>query len=301
MLAAVAAHGDLLHSGVEQARNRKWREAAGTLQRAVHEHPDSHDAWYWLGASQFYTQAFEAALKSLERARALLPSHSPTHRTMGLVYLQLERPNDAYNSWLRALELNPRDPETCYYVARLFFEHKVYDRAERWFRQTLEFHPGDHRALLYLGLTKENEGDGAAAVALFRKSIEKSKENKQPYAWAYWSLGRTLRRSGELAEARAVLSEGERIAPDARVLTELAQVLLHAGETEGVEALLRRAVTLEPEYAQARYVLAGVLRSSGRISESKSELAVFERLRTAQPRRVSAAQETITTSSPAHN
>ncbi|HYP13059.1 MAG TPA: tetratricopeptide repeat protein, partial [Bryobacteraceae bacterium] len=273
MLTAFAAHADVLQSGLEQARSKNWREAVGTLERAVQAYPDSHPAWYWLGASQFYSQLFEAALKSLERARTLLPSHSPTHRTIGLVYLQLERPNEAYESWLTALELNPRDAETCYYIARLFFENKVYDRAERWFRQTLELDPTDHRALLYLGLTKQNAGDVDAAMALFRTSIAKSKDNKQPYAWAYWSLGRLLRKSGELAEARAVLSEGERLAPDARVLTELAQVLLHAAESERAEALLRRAIALDAEYAQARYVFAGVLRSSGRITESKLEFA----------------------------
>lgn len=114
LLAALAlvsslAFADIVNAGIEEARQKNWPRAVELLQRAVSESPSNASAWYWLGASQFYTRKFEAARESFEQARALRPSDSFTYRMLGLVFMQLKRPNDAYQNWLTALELNPRD------------------------------------------------------------------------------------------------------------------------------------------------------------------------------------------------
>lgn len=142
-------------------------------------------------------------------------------------------------------------------------------------------------------MTKESLGDHpAAALDLFRQSIDKSKQNRQPYSWAYWNLGRNLRARGELAEARPILSEGAEVAPDGRVLTALGQTLLETGEIQAAEVALRRAIALEPDYAEARYVLARILQRTGRVTESRDELAAFEKLRTGQQRGAALSSDT---------
>jgi Flp pilus assembly protein TadD len=67
---------------------------------------------------------------------------------------------------------------------------------------------------------------------------------------------------------------------DGETLGALGQIHLNAGRLERAVATLRRAVELDPQRTQSRYVLARTLQRLGRQEEAARELAAFDKLRT---------------------
>ncbi len=71
------------------------------------------------------------------------------------------------------------------------------------------------------------------------------------------NLGSLLGQEGRLDEARAVLLQAERTAPDlASVQFNLGLVAWLAGDRQEAEARLRRTLELDPGHAKARELLA---------------------------------------------
>jgi Flp pilus assembly protein TadD len=68
---------------------------------------------------------------------------------------------------------------------------------------------------------------------------------------------------------------------DAETLGVMGQLHLNASRYTTAEAVLRRAVALQPDAAQPRYALGSTLLRLGKTDEAKSQLAEFQRLRAA--------------------
>jgi Flp pilus assembly protein TadD len=68
---------------------------------------------------------------------------------------------------------------------------------------------------------------------------------------------------------------------DAELLTASGQIHLTEDRLDRAEADLRRAVSLDPAFAQARYALGRALQRLGRDTEAVEQLTAFDRLRAA--------------------
>jgi TolB-like protein/Tfp pilus assembly protein PilF len=121
----------------------------------------------------FFFKDEQAALGILEAGLMIDPLVADLHRTLGNIYRDLERLDDALTSYKRARELAPDDPNTYSNLADLEEENNNLVAALEWRRQATEVDPQDHELaagianqLYKLDLPEEGDRWYARVVAL---------------------------------------------------------------------------------------------------------------------------------------
>ncbi|MGI8991227.1 MAG: tetratricopeptide repeat protein [Bryobacteraceae bacterium] len=268
------------YQGVCLAKLGDWPAASTRLLGYVSAQPSDPHGWFWLSRAQLLQKQFTEARASVQRAIELDPKSFEAYRTLGQIELELRNNDAAYRAWIAANKLNPRDPQTTYYLGRLFFEADFFDQAASWLRETLRLSPTDFSAMTYLALCAEHLGSGGGeydtALRLYREAIRQSKLQNAPYAWAYVSYAKLLRQLGKDGEALLVLEESEKLCPEAHGLAILGQLLAAQNQKARAETVLRRAIQMDPGIPEAHYRLSVLLRSSGRSEEARNEMKRFE-------------------------
>ncbi|MFM7132744.1 MAG: tetratricopeptide repeat protein, partial [Planctomycetota bacterium] len=128
------------------------------------------------------------------------------------------------------------------------------------FARALERDPGNYKAHYLLGLEERDAGRDDAAIAHFEAALR-----ARP-AWADPRLGwaNLLLRRDRAAEALPVLAEAaERADANPQVLNTYGLCLLSVGRPADAERFLRRAVEMDPGYANARFHLGDALAARG--------------------------------------
>jgi tetratricopeptide (TPR) repeat protein len=253
------------------------------LDRYTKSSPDDARGWYWLAQAQLYAKEFDAAKIAAGRAIALDGNSAESFRTLGEIELELKNHDAAYRAWIKSNQLDPHDPRTTYYLGRLFFEADFYNEAAVWLRQTLKAAPTHFAAMTYLGLCAERLEMPKTASDLYQAAIRESKNQRKPFPWAFLSYAKFLREEGNEREALAVLEEAEKLCPSAESLSLLGQMLAKDAP-ERAEALLRRAVEMNPGLPDAHYRLGLLLRARGQVSDAQAELRKFEDTKAAEER-----------------
>ncbi len=273
------------YQGVCFAKLGDLPSASSLLLKYVSEQPADAHGWYWLGRVQLLQKEFADAHAAVQHAIDLDPKSWESFRTLGEVELELTNNDAAYRAWITANKLNPSDPQTTYHLGRLFFEAEFFQEATIWLGETLRLVPNHFSAMTYLGLCAEHLGDHKRALSSYREAIQQSKLQKAPNAWAYLSYAKLLRQVGLDREALAVLKESEELCPNASALSMLGQMLAADHEPDRAEAVLRRAMQMNPDLSEVHYRLSLLLRSKGDLEAAKSEMMRFEQTKKVEERR----------------
>ena len=277
------------YQGVCLAKRSDWQAATIYLIRYTTARPADPRGWYWLAQSRLYSRDFERAKADIEQAIKLDAASADSYRTLGEIHLECKDYDAAYRAWIKANQLAPEDPRTTYYLGRLFFEADFLDEAAAWFRQTLKASPHHFAAMTYLGMCAERLDMGKTATDLYLAAIRESKDQKTPYSWAFLSYAKVLREAGREAEALALLTEGEKVCPEAHLLTALGQMLA-ATEPSRAVAVLRRAIAMDSGIPDAHYRLSLLLRKDGQTAEAQSEMQKFQEAKVVEERNKTSVQ-----------
>jgi protein O-GlcNAc transferase len=216
----------LNHLGLALFRLGRYSEAEAAFAQAVQAEPQS--ALYWsnlAGALREGGQLGPAERVLLDEALRLDPLSGAAHTSLGLVYLEADRPDLAVPALTRALELLP-PKETA--EAQGFLD-QTRDPA-RWLRLgDLLLERGQAEGALEAFTQAEQLGAGVLDVAVGRSA-------------ALIAL-RALDQAQALLEA-ALLSAPQ----DARLYNNLGLVAQARGEVEEARELFERAATLAPDW-----------------------------------------------------
>jgi tetratricopeptide (TPR) repeat protein len=233
-------------------------------------------SFYEQGSKSFLARDFARAKDAYTKAIAADPNYADAYRALGMTSTELKDFNGAYRAWLKAVDLNPKDERSKYFLGRLFYEADFPNEGAAWLREALQLSPDDFEATTYLGLCAEALSLDPTAGELYRKAIALSKTQNKPYSWAYVSYGKYLKKHGDDKSAIAILEEGVRLCPEAHELAALGDLLATHGDDKRAEGLLRQAIALNPGLSQAHYRLGLLLKSMGRLDESKAEMTKFQ-------------------------
>ena len=272
-----------LYQGVCMAKANQWAAASAQLTAYTGVRPEDPRGWYWLAQSHLYARDFEQAKNEIDRAIRLDGQSADNYRTLGEIELERKNHDAAYRAWIKSNQLAPGDARTTYYLGRLFFEADFLDEAAVWLRQTLKAEPRHFAAMTYLGMCAERLGMEKTASDLYVAAIRESKEQKKPYSWAFLSYAKLLRQTGEEQKALAILTESEKLCPEAHALTQLGQILA-GNDPARAMAVLRRAIAMDPSIPDAHYRLSLVLQKEGHAREAESELQKFQEAKAAEER-----------------
>jgi tetratricopeptide (TPR) repeat protein len=224
--------------------------------------------------------------------------------------------DEAERSYVRAVQLNPKDARAAYGLGNVYADQGRWQEAEAAYRRALELAPQDTRAHLALGAVLLARGGGdegaeplAEAEAEVRRSVEldasdadayellgaiieergrPAQEAEQAYrravelnpqlTSAYIRLGDLLQKDDRAEEARTYLRRAADLARDSQTLTVVASVMQDGPRYSDSEPLLRRVLALNPRDARAHYLLGRVLIFRKSYRQAEAHLASAVRL-----------------------
>lgn len=153
-----------------------------------------------LAVGYFEEGRTEVALDEVKQALGHDPLYAPAYNLRGLIYLRLNDPRQAEDSFRRALALSPRDPDTLHNYAWLVCGQGRHDEAERAFGQALAspVYPARARSYLAQGVCQARAGRLAQAQDSLTRAYELDAANPL----TAYNLAQLLYRQGDLTRAR---------------------------------------------------------------------------------------------------
>ena len=215
--------------------------AAAFCRDAVERDPEDVNMTALLGAILLKLREFEAAEAHLRRAIELAPTFAKPHEDLGRLLVEQGRAEEAVEVLRAATRLDPKS-ETAFFT---------------------------------LGRALSMAGDGDQADAAFEASFELNpRRRKLALAAEHHKAGRHEEASRQY---RALLAESPN---DVDAMRLLAGILASQSDVEEAEALLRKAVSLAPDYALAFLDLGRLFQEQHRYAEA---IECFQRTIRLQP------------------
>lgn len=154
-------------------------QAVDSFQQALMANPQSADANYNLGATYYYLakQTGQPHLNPksedlLRQSLALNPGHVDAYRTLAALYVETQRPNEAFQLIRGWQVAQPANPEPLVEMARLYREHNDTARATQYLADALTLDPNNARALVAMGKVREEQGEYELALKNYTRSFQ---------------------------------------------------------------------------------------------------------------------------------
>lgn len=153
-----------------------------------------------LAVGYFEEGRIPIALDEIKQSLAHDPDHAPAYNLRGLVYMRMNDPRQAEDSFRRALALDPRDGDTLHNLGWLACQLARHDEAQRLFDQALAspFYPARARTHMVQGLCHARAGRLGEAERSLARSYELDAANPV----TGYNLAQLLFRRGELPRAQ---------------------------------------------------------------------------------------------------
>jgi tetratricopeptide (TPR) repeat protein len=285
------------------------------LSEAARKNPDSFDAHYALASFYLQQGRLETAIPHLERARAIDPSNYSAGYDLALARLETgamdkaraevekmlaaketgelhnllgdieERTGNlkaAAEEYQRAARIDPTE-EHLFDWGNNLVQMRAFEPAAQVFTAAIARHPKSARLRVGLGITHYWRREYEQAVTLFCEAVDLDPKDPRPYQF----LGETV---GVAPQLGAEITE--RLARFVKAQPGNAQAHLHyalslwKGQSADVppaglrriEALLRRAVALDPTITRAHFELGILLSDQERYKEAIQALREAVRL-----------------------
>lgn len=187
------------------------------------------------------TTEYEIALKN---ASKIQPQNIEIYRTLGAIYLQEKKFQEAENIYRLIIDLSPNDNEAYFYLANIYEELKNRDAAKNELKKALELKPDYHEALNYLGyLYVEENKNLDQAEMMIKKALEMDPDNG-----AYIdSLGWLYFKQGKFKEAIEKLERASSLLEDMVIYDHLGDAYFKINDRENAKLNWQKSLKLNPE------------------------------------------------------
>jgi tetratricopeptide (TPR) repeat protein len=195
---------------------------------------------------------YETALKNASR---LQPGNIDIYKSLGVIYLQQKKLQEARNTYRLITELAPDDAQAHFYLGNVYNELKQIDLADKEIRRALELKPDYHEALNFLGYTyvERNRNLDEAGI-MIRKALEYEPDNG-----AYIdSLGWLYFKKGKVSEALEHLEKASRLLEDPVIYDHLGDAYLKTGDKANARLNWDKALKLDPKQESVRKKIEGL-------------------------------------------
>jgi len=216
-------------------RNRDWRDDFSLFRSAARVSNRSAKVQYNLGNAYRRRGDLTRAAESYRSCLDLYPDFEPGRRNLGVVLLEMGRPNDAVEVLEEALVRAPRSSSLHNNLGNALRAVGRPAEAEREYREALDIDPG----------------------------------SSDPHN----NLAVLHREAGRMDQAEAEYREAIRLDPDRAILrVHLGDLLLIRGGFPNATAIFRQAIQREPGLADAHRGLGEALIREGKPEEAEGEL-----------------------------
>ncbi len=223
------------------------------------------------GVALQHLERLEEAGETYLRALGYTPHAWRIHSGLGSVYLQQGRLDEALSHFQVALSICPDALDVRSNLAMVHHQMGDLPRALEEIRTVLKADPRDVRAHHYLGnlFVAMNQPD--SAIVEYQKALR-----IDPLPYTHTNLADIYRIQGRLKEALPHYLEAVRAFPDKQAIQwGLGLSLEAAGRLPEAEAALRKAVEIQPGFAQGSFSLGNLFFDQGRYSDALEAYRTF--------------------------
>jgi serine/threonine-protein kinase len=201
------------------------------------------------------------------RHAVLLDAKNTTfHYNLGKALERKGQMGEAKASYRQAIALDPRYAFAHNQLGNLLARNGQVEEAIVSFRQAIEHNPKLSVAHYNLGKALHNKGQLDEAITLYRKAVELNPNDAQAHGiLALGWLGK-----GRYAEARDAATRALELLPENHPLRTVVTQLLQRAKLEEENANSRKAITSDPNDAEAHHDLGVRLWRNGQIDEAIS-------------------------------
>lgn len=294
----------LLRAGILEALGRP-REAEPVYTQVITRYPDSYEAAVLLASLYTKRGANDLALDVLKKLVQRAPKEPIGHYYLGRFYEAEGKLAEAESSYERSASLTPDNTPLQIDLVRIAIKNRKFERARELCSAILERDPNNVTARRVLGqlLIGENKLDEALAHLQVLESVEDDASEtrfkiaviqieKQNYPEAIRELNLLLAKNPKHSAARYYLAsiyagsgrrreaidELRKIEPGQEMFVKSRMfagfILRQEGDLHRAEAVVREALTSEPENKSVLSYLVLVLRESKRFEEAHQLLRV---------------------------
>jgi len=240
------------------------QEAVPVLERVCMLAPGVPAFQANLGLAYMRCRSFPEALAAFDRAIAAQPDLFEPHLHRGMTLQEMQRPQEALESFSRAAALRD-EPASRNFRALTLDELGRYDEALEAFRQALardSENPLAHSNYAHALVRLQRH---AEALPVLEKAVAMAPE----MAGMHYNLGEPLKALGRLEEALAAYDRAIALEPEmANAHINRGLVLSHLGRGDEALAAFDRAIALEPDAIAARMGRSGALVVGGKLEEA---------------------------------
>jgi len=205
---------------------------------------------------------------------------------LGQTQYLLGEVSEAERSFQAAVALEPKNPEAQYALARLYLMQDRYGEAVERLQTAVRIDPKHYKAWDNLGVCYDALNRDADSLRSFFKALELVQKDHPTYDWAHANLADFFLRRDQNEKAFQLAAEAAARNPNSArncFLTGKALVRLEKYEL-GIR-WLERAAELDPQFADALYLLAQTYRKQGRQTDATRALERFKDVSKTRPRR----------------
>ncbi len=196
------------------------------------------------------------ARQHCERALALDDLAAAPWVTLGMIHAGTGGVGEALVDFQKALDRNPRSPDTHRERGLALVRLGRFDEAEAAYRKAIELRPESWASHNYLGAYLYGRGRLAEAEAAFRRALSFAPDN----ARVLQNLGGVLFSEGHRDDARQTLQRSLDLSPTVEAASNLSTIYFYEGRrAEAAEALARAVRPEERNYKVWQNLAAHVL------------------------------------------
>jgi tetratricopeptide (TPR) repeat protein len=259
--------------------SRKFDLSISGFERALNVCPQRARILQELAQAQLMAQRFEASVDSLRRLTKLAPDNAMAHKLLGDALYLWGKETEAEQSLRTALTVDPKFEPALYALGRIYYQQNRFPEAVEQFQKVIDLDPKNYRAHDNLGLCYDAMSRDADALRHFLKALDLVHKDHPEYDWAYANLANFFLKRDQYEKAFQFAAEAAGRNPaSARNFFLTGKALVELNKQELSLKWLERAVTLDPDYREAHYLLARTYQKLSRQGDAEKELAKFRDL-----------------------
>ncbi|MDR3579531.1 MAG: tetratricopeptide repeat protein [Oryzomonas sp.] len=242
-----------------------WGEAVGQVRKELMQLLESAEFHKQRGIRLLQTGMPEEAAQSFSRAISLDPADAETYNNLGVTLDSQRKYGEALAAYGRALELAPDSIQVSFNMGNTCRSLGKNDAARHCYEKALTLSPGLVQAELCLAQIWKDEGNPTQA----RDCLDRALVHDPANAEVLHSLGETYQSEERFAEAIDAYSRALAIDPGhMKALNMLGSVFHLVGRFEAAEECYRKALVLKPGTLSVLNNLGALYQSQERFSES---------------------------------
>jgi tetratricopeptide (TPR) repeat protein len=265
--------------GIVSFRSGQFAQSVAPLTRHLRTRPDDRLARQMLGISHYFGRDFAKAAETLKPLEPTIVADAELAYFYGISLVELKRAEEALSVFQRLSDVSQASPDSLSYAAQGFMLSGDLERALKDFTTLAAIDPRRPKTNYFIGqsLIRLNRFDEA------EKAFARELEINPADHLAQYHLALTLiERKVEPERALVLLRQAIDLKYDyADARYQLGKIHLENGETQKAIEQLESASVAEPNKDYIRYQLSIAYRKVGRTADADRELKRYQELKAA--------------------